>query len=124
MSRVLTYVCMDLQQLMEQIDGFVAERDWNQYHTPKNLAMSVAIEAGELLECAQWDHELTADEIMADSDRLTAFADEVADVQIYLLRMCTILGIDPIENAARKLALNREKYPADEYRGSFRKYDA
>ena len=124
MCLLLTGGFMDLAELIEQIDGFVAERDWEQYHTPKNIAISVAIEAGELLECAQWDHELSADEVRADPARLLAFADEVADVQIYLLRMCAILDIDPVANAARKLALNREKYPAGEFSGSSRKYDA
>ena len=108
---------------MSEISNFVSERDWEQFHTPKNLAMSIAIEAGELLECLQWDSP-TVSEIISDDERLSALADEIADVQIYLLRMCSMFGIDPIANAHRKLLLNKAKYPSDEFSGSSRKYDS
>ena len=102
---------MSIQDLIREIDEFVKERDWEQYHTPKNIAMSISIESGELLECLQWDHMLTSDELMSDSKRMEAIADEVADIQTYLLRMCSILEIDPIENVRRKLKINHMKYP-------------
>ena len=114
---------MSLNTLTSKISNFVSERDWDQFHTPKNIAMSVAIEAGELLECLQWDSPSKSD-ILADKKRLTAIADEIADVQIYLLRLCSILEIDPIENSMRKLELNKEKYPTEEFSGSSRKYDS
>ena len=60
---------MSIQDLIREIDEFVKERDWEQYHTPKNIAMSISIESGELLECLQWDHMLTSDELMSDSKR-------------------------------------------------------
>ena len=101
---------MSLNELMNEISNFVSERDWEQFHTPKNIAMSVAIEAGELLECLQWDSPTTS-EIMSDKKKLTDIADEIADVQIYLLRMCSLFDIDPIENSRRKLELNKKKYP-------------
>ena len=119
----LCIVTMSLNELMNEISNFVSERDWEQFHTPKNIAMSVAIEAGELLECLQWDSPITS-EIMSDKKRLTAIADEIADVQIYLLRMCSLFDIDPIENSRRKLKLNKEKYPVDEFSGSSRKYNS
>ena len=99
---------MSLTELMSEISEFVSERDWEQFHTPKNIAMSVAIEAGELLECLQWDSPSISD-VITDNERLAALADEIADVQIYLLRMCSMFEIDPIENSRRKLLLNKEK---------------
>ena len=103
----LCITLMSLNELMDEISNFVSERDWEQFHTPKNIAMSVAIEAGELLECLQWDSPTTS-EIMSDKKKLTDIADEIADVQIYLLRMCSLFDIDPIENSRRKLELNKK----------------
>lgn len=108
---------------MSEISDFVSERDWEQFHTPKNIAMSIAIEAGELLECLQWDSPSISD-VTSDKERLSALADEIADVQIYLLRMCSMFGIDPIANSRRKLLSNKDKYPANEFSGSSRKYDS
>ncbi|MAK05487.1 MAG: nucleotide pyrophosphohydrolase, partial [Euryarchaeota archaeon] len=96
---------MCLDDLVSEISNFVSERDWEQFHNPKNIAMSISIEAGELLECLQWDSP-TASEIISDEKRLNQLADEIADVQIYLLRMCSMLEIDPVENSKRKLLLN------------------
>ena len=114
---------MSLNELINEISNFVSERDWEQFHNPKNIAMSISIEAGELLECLQWDSP-TASEIISDEKRLTQLADEIADVQIYLLRMCSMLEIDPVENSKRKLLLNKKKYPAEEFSGSSRKYNS
>ena len=119
----LCIAIMSLNELMDEISNFVSERDWEQFHTPKNIAMSVAIEAGEQLECLQWEAPTTS-EIMSDKKKLTDIADEIADVQIYLLRMCSLFDIDPIENSRRKLELNKKKYPAEEFSGSSRKYDS
>ena len=115
---------MSIQDLTREIDEFVRERDWEQFHTPKNLAMSISIESGELLECLQWDHLLSSDELMLNSDRMKEVADEIADIQTYLLRICSILEIEPIENVRRKLQINREKYPKEKFSGSSRKYDS
>ena len=114
---------MSLNKLINEISNFVSERDWEQFHNPKNIAMSISIEAGELLECLQWDSP-TASEIISDEKRFNELADEIADVQIYLLRMCSMLEIDPVENSRRKLSLNKEKYPIDEFSVSSRKYDS
>ena len=95
------------------IAAFVAERDWGQFHTPENLAKSICIEAGELLECFQWSTE-------ADPSRVR---DELADVLTYCLLLAAKLGVDPDQIVLDKLAVTREKYPVDKARGSSAKYD-
>ena len=97
----------------EKIAAFVAERDWGQFHSPENLAKSVAIEAGELLECFQWGAE-------ADPKRVR---DELADVLTYCLLLADRIGADPGEIVLEKLAKTREKYPVDKARGRSAKYD-
>lgn len=95
------------------IRDFVAERDWAQFHTPENLAKSVVIEAGELLECYQWNAE-------ADPARVH---DELADVLTYCLLLADRLGMDPDTIILEKLAKNRAKYPVEKARGRSTKYD-
>ncbi|HEY9447009.1 MAG TPA: nucleotide pyrophosphohydrolase [Burkholderiales bacterium] len=110
-----------LEVLRTRIAQFAAERDWDQFHNPKNLAMALAIEAGELMEHFQW---LTADAAAALPDSVRdEVALEAADVLLYLLRLCDKLGIDLREAAERKLVLNGQKYPADKARGRSTKYD-
>jgi dCTP diphosphatase len=98
----------------DKIAAFVAERDWAQFHTPENLAKSIAIEAGELLECFQWNAD-------ADTDRVR---EELADVLTYCLLLADRIGADPSQIVLDKLAVTREKYPADKARGRSAKYDA
>ena len=110
-----------LEAVRAQLRAFVAERDWDQFHNPKNLAMALVVEAGELVEQFQW---LTPEQ----SERLppearTAVEMEVADVLLFLLRLCDRLDIDPLQAAQRKLALNAQKYPVDKARGRAAKYD-
>ncbi len=97
----------------DAIAAFVAEREWAQFHTPENLAKSVSIEAGELLECFQWN---------ADADPARV-ADELADVLTYCLLLANRLGVDPDQIVLEKLAKTREKYPVDAARGRSAKYD-
>lgn len=110
-----------LDALRAGINAFVAERDWDQFHNPKNLAMSVAIEAAEVMEHFQW---LTPAQASALPD---ATRDEVAlecaDVLLYLLRLADKLGIDLAAAAQEKLALNAQKYPVEKARGKMTKYD-
>ena len=111
----------ELEALRGQVREFVHERDWRQFHSPKNLAMALAVEAAELMEVFQWK---TEDESRApDAKALAAASDEIADVLIYLVRIADELGIDPVAEARRKLAVNAIKYPVDKSRGSARKYD-
>ena len=97
----------------DTLAAFVAERDWAQFHTPENLAKSVAIEAGELLECFQWGAE-------ADPKRVR---EELADVLTYCLLLADRIGADPEQIVLEKLEITRKKYPVDKARGSSRKYD-
>jgi len=110
----------ELESLREQLRDFAATRDWDQFHSPKNLAMALSVEAGELLETFQW---LTEDESRRLApDALAAASDEIADVLLYLIRLSDKLDIDPIGAANRKLLANATKYPVDKARGNSRKY--
>ena len=105
---------MDEISVRDEIAAFVAERDWAQFHSPENLAKSIAIEAGELLECFQWRAD-------ADTDRVH---DELADVLTYCILLADRLGVDPNQIVLDKLAKTRVKYPVDKARGRSVKYDA
>ena len=110
----------DLDSLRDQLRAFVAERDWEQFHSPKNLAMALSVEASELLEIFQW---LTEEQSRAlDAKDKAAAASEMADVLLYLIRMGDQLGVDLVAAAREKMAENARKYPADKARGSAKKY--
>jgi dCTP diphosphatase len=109
-----------LDELQSAIDTFVAERDWAQFHTPKNLAMAVSIEAAELLEHFLWRDE--ADDVAADAARKAQIGQEIGDVLIYLIRLGQILDIDIVTAATDKLVLNRDKYPIAKAKGRATKY--
>ena len=104
---------MDEISVRDEIAAFVAERNWAQFHSPENLAKSIAIEAGELLECFQWNAE-------GDTDRVL---DELADVLTYCILLADRLGVDPNQIVLDKLAKTRKKYPVDKSRGRSTKYD-
>jgi len=111
----------DLGELARAIRAFAAERDWDQFHTPKNLAMGVAIEAAELMEEFHW---LTPEQSRALApEQLQAVRHEMADVLVYLVLLADKLGVDLLAAAAEKIALNAAKYPADTVRGRATKYD-
>lgn len=99
--------------VIQALRQFVAERDWAQFHSPANLAKSISIEAGELLECFQWSE--TADE--------QSVRGELADVLTYCLLLADRLGIDPDDIVMEKLATTGSKYPVDKARGRSTKYD-
>ena len=108
------------ESLRDQLREFAAARDWDQFHSPKNLAMALAGEAGELLENFQW---LTEEQSRHPSPEILAAAgEEIADVLLYLVRLSDKLGIDPVEAANRKLVANARKYPVEKARGTARKY--
>lgn len=111
----------DLDELRDRLRAFVAERDWEQFHSPKNLAMALSVEVAELVEQFQWLSEQQSAAL--DADRLQRVQDELADVLVYLVRIADRLDIDLLAAAARKLELNAAKYPADRVRGQARKYD-
>lgn len=109
-----------LTQLRDNLRSFAAERDWEQFHTPKNLAAALIVEAAELLEHFQW---LTPQQsTQLDSASKHKVAQEIADVLIYLTRLADVLGVDPLQAAQQKLALNAAKYPVENSRGNSIKY--
>ena len=110
----------EIERLRNQLRSFAAERDWDQFHSPKNLASALAVEAAELLENFQWLTEAESQQLPPDA--LAAVRAEVADVLLYLIRISDKLGIDLIAAANAKIVLNAEKYPVDKARGSSRKY--
>ena len=110
-----------LETLRARLADFVAQRDWNQFHNPKNLAMAVAAEAGELLEHFQWLTPAQAATLAPATCEEVAL--ECADILLFLLRLCDQLGIDLAAAAQRKLALNARKYPVAKSRGRATKYN-
>jgi NTP pyrophosphatase (non-canonical NTP hydrolase) len=111
----------DIGELTERLRDFAAARDWEQFHTPKNLAMALAGEAGELLAEFQWLTPEEAAGIMADPQVACQVRSELADVFLYLTRLADVLGVDLLACAADKLAENERRYDAVTYRGSRRK---
>ena len=110
-----------LENLRARIAAFAAARDWEQFHNPKNLAMALAAEAGELLEHFQWLTPAQASDLPAGARDDVAL--ECADVLWYLLRLCDKLDIDLAAAADRKLALNAKRYPVTKSRGKMTKYN-
>lgn len=109
-----------MKELLVQIRQFNDERDWDQFHSPKNLAMALMVETAEVAERFQW---LSADESKTlPEDKLIEVAEELGDVLIYLVNLADKLGIDLNEAALDKLGKNRKKYPAGKVRGSSKKY--
>ena len=107
----------ELQSLQERLRQFVSERDWQQFHDPKNLAMLLGSEAGELLAEYRWVPNDQADAASQDSERRARILSEIGDVGIALLLLCERIGADPIAAMSAKLELNRTRYPADAVRG-------
>ncbi|MCF7794605.1 MAG: nucleotide pyrophosphohydrolase [Candidatus Cloacimonetes bacterium] len=109
-----------MNDLMLQIRKFIQERDWEQFHSPKNLAMALSIEAAEIMEHFQWK---TAEESrQLNDDTLNEVKDEIGDTLVYLLRLCDELKIDPIKAAEDKMIKNAVKYPVDKAKGNAKKY--
>ena len=110
-----------IKDIIKEINRFASEREWDQFHTPKNIATSISIESAELLECFQWqDPAIT--EVLDDAKLLKSVEEEIADVMIYSLRLCSLLGSDPFEIMRAKLQKNAEKYPISKSKGSAKKY--
>ena len=103
-----------LDILLERIDKFNKDRDWDQFHSPVNLSKSISIEAGELLECFQWSD---------DKYDLEEVKEELADVLNYCLQMCNVLNVDPIEIVNNKMDKTEKKYPVDKAKGVSTKYN-
>lgn len=115
-------ILLDFNVLVEQLRRFAEERDWEQFHSPKNLAMALAAEAGELLELFQWLTEEQSRWVLPGTEDHNRSAEEVADILIYLLRLCDRLQIDLEQAVLDKIAINEKKYPVPESKGNATKY--
>lgn len=102
-----------MEELTKKIRQFAIDRDWLQFNTPENLAKSIAIEAGELLECFQWNNDYDKDELKY----------EIADVMNYCILLCSQIGVDPKEIILEKLKISEKKYPVDKAKGKSTKYN-
>jgi NTP pyrophosphatase (non-canonical NTP hydrolase) len=109
-----------IESLREALRQFASERDWNQFHSPKNLAIALSVESAELLEHFQWMPE--AESAALAPDQKAKVREEVADVLLYLIRLADKLDIDLVAAATDKIRLNAEKYPVEKARGSSKKY--
>ncbi|ADU67216.1 hypothetical protein Selin_2503 [Desulfurispirillum indicum S5] len=109
-----------MQHLKESIRQFCRERDWEQFHSPKNLAMGLSVEAAELLEIFQWLSEEQSRNLSPEQRQRVS--EEVGDVLIFLVNLCDKLGLDPQACAMEKLQASAAKYPAELVKGSARKY--
>jgi NTP pyrophosphatase (non-canonical NTP hydrolase) len=112
---------MDIKALQKQLAVFAEERDWQQFHSPKNLAMALAAESGELLEIFQWLTETQSQQL--DSKQLNLVAEELADIVLYGLRLADVSGIELESAIKNKLRLNAEKYPVALAKGNATKYN-
>jgi NTP pyrophosphatase (non-canonical NTP hydrolase) len=110
-----------LRELRDALRSFAAERDWDQFHSPRNLATALAVEAAELLEPFQWLGESEGRELPPDTR--AAVEEEMADVLLYLVRLADKLDVDLVQAARTKMVRNASKYPVEKSRGSSRKYD-
>ena len=109
-----------IEALRDRLRDFARERDWDQFHTPKNLSMALIAEAAELVEHFQWVDG--AKSHLLEEKLRPSVEEELADIFIYLVRIADKLGIDLYDAAERKIAINARKYPADRVRGSSKKY--
>ena len=108
-----------IEELKQLIHDFVEQRDWEQFHSPKNLSMALAIEAAELMEHFQWIDLDASRAISKDPEKLSAVGEELADVFAYSLALADVLGVDMADAVKAKMVKNSQKYPADEYRGRY-----
>ena len=109
-----------LENLRQRINRFIGERDWAQFHTPKNLSMAMIVEAAELVEHFQWDTDSESHQL--SDEKREAVSHELADTFVYLIRIAEVLGIDLIDAANKKIALNILKYPVEKAKGNHVKY--
>ena len=112
-----------LQSLKEKIQDFTDERDWRQFHDLKNLSMALSIEAGELMEHFRWVANTNSAKQMDDPVAAAAIREELADVLLFIVQFANVAGIDLMQAAEKKLALNAERYPVGKSKGVATKYD-
>ncbi len=108
-----------IAELRSIVSDFVDSREWQKFHRPKNLAMSIAIEAAELMEHFQWLNDDQATDVVSDQEHLSEIRDEVSDVLSYVLALANALDIDLTNSLREKMEKNNRKYPADQFRGRY-----
>mgnify|MGYP001043003786 CR=1 FL=1 len=108
-----------METLRQRLESFARERDWEQFHSPKNLSMALIAEAAELVEHFQWLSEEQSEQLPAD--KLNAVRMELADIQIYLIRIADRLGVDLLKAAWEKTEINEQRYPAERVKGDARR---
>ena len=113
----------ELEDLLKKIQAFSDERDWSQFHTAKNLIIAVSAEVGELAEVVQWKSDQEAAEYLNTPEGKSKLSEEVADVAIYLLRICQQQNLNFIDIVNKKMQVNAEKYPVGKSKGSAKKYN-
>ncbi|MDD2721554.1 MAG: nucleotide pyrophosphohydrolase [Gallionella sp.] len=111
----------DFDRVRRQVREFVAARDWDQFHSPKNLAMALIVEAAELVEHFQWLSEAESADL--PPEKLALVEQELADIQVYLISLAAKLNLDLIAAVDKKMLLNAQKYPVDKARGNSKKYN-
>ncbi|NQV17319.1 MAG: nucleotide pyrophosphohydrolase [Armatimonadetes bacterium] len=109
-----------MKELVKRIRQFAKERDWVQFHSPKNLSMALSIETAEIMEHFQW--KTTEESRKLDEETFNEVKDEIGDTFVYLLRLCDELDIDPLQAANDKMLKNAEKYPVAKAKGNSKKY--
>jgi NTP pyrophosphatase (non-canonical NTP hydrolase) len=114
---------LDTENLRIALKKFAVDRDWEQFHSPKNLAMALSGEVGELIEIFQWCTEEKSKKVALDPETSQSVRDELADVAMYVVRLADVLGVDLNAAVATKLEQNSQKYPVDKARGSNKKYN-
>ncbi len=116
---------MNIKEVSKNIADFIKDRDWEQFHSPKNISMSIAIEAAELMEHFQWANSaLESRAVLKDPKKRQEIEDEIADIAIYLLDFCNLYKIDLEKAITEKLQKNIRKYPVEKVRGKSDKYTA
>ncbi len=119
--------CMDstatIGELKDRVEKFRDQREWGKYHKPKDLAVSVAIEAGELMEFFQWKSDAEVEQALAEPAKREEFCDELADVLCYCLLLASAAKVDLSDAVASKMSKNEAKYPVEKVKGNWRKYD-
>ena len=111
-----------IRDLKERVASFARDRDWDQFHSPKNLSMALAVEVAELMELFQWKTERQSWEINADPEAFAKVRDEIGDIAIFILNLCNRVGVDLASAVITKLERNAIKYPIELARGKALKY--
>ena len=112
----------NIQEIKEKIKAFIKERDWEQYHHPKELAISLSLEAAELLELFQWKEKQDLEDLKKDKELMIKLKEELADIMIYAIDIANYTDIDISESIIKKLKKNSEKYPIEKAKGNNKKY--